>query len=67
VDRNGNMVKGSGRVSGGGSAVLGAYFAELGLPEKTIDIFASPGPNEMYWLETKNLKQLGIKAERIEQ
>ena len=64
-DRNGNMIHGSTRVASGGTAVLGAYFAKLGLPEKTIDILASPGPNEMYWLETKNLKQLGIKAERI--
>ena len=66
VDRNGNTIKGSARVSSGGNAVLGGYLAELGLSETTIDLLASPGPTEMYWLQTKNLKQLCIKAERLD-
>jgi len=56
----------SNHVSSGGSALLGAYLSELGLSAEAIEAFAAPGPNEMYWLETKKLKQLGITAERID-
>ena len=64
-DRNGNIIKGKGAVSSSsGNAVLGAYFAELGLAPKTIATLTEAAPNEMYWLKTKNLKDLGIEATR---
>src|SRR5262245_21808292 len=64
-DRNGNPVTNRAFASSGANAVLGGYLAELGLSPKTIDTLASPGPGQMYWLETKNLKELGIKATRM--
>ena len=65
TDRNGNLVTNRAFPSSGGNAVFGGYLAELGLSPKTIETLASPGPGQMYWLETKNLKELGITATRM--
>ena len=65
--RSGERIKGvAPTVPSGANAVLGAYLSELGVPYKTIDLLVSPGPDDMYWLKTKNLDALGIKATRID-
>ena len=67
VDRNGNRINGAPVYgSSSGNAVLGAYLAELGLAPKTIATLTEAGPGDMYWLKTKNLKDLGIEAKRID-
>jgi hypothetical protein len=65
--RSGERIRGvAATVPSGANAVLGAYLSELGVPYKTIDLLVSPGPDDMYWLKTKNLDALGIKATRID-
>ena len=65
--RSGERIKGvAPAVPSGANAVLGAYLSELGVPYKTIDLLVSPGPADMYWLKTKHLDALGIKATRLD-
>ena len=67
VTKNGERIKGvAPRVPSGANAVLGAYLNELGVPSKSIDLLVSPGSESMYWLKTKNLDALGIKATRLD-
>jgi hypothetical protein len=67
VNRNGERIKGfAPSVPSGANAVLGAYLNELGVPSKSIDLLVSPGSENMYWLKTKHLDALGIKATRLD-
>jgi hypothetical protein len=47
--------------STGASAVVGAYFAELGLSEKAIYYLTVTPPNQMFWLSVETAQKLDIK------
>jgi hypothetical protein len=63
VDKQGSPIKGGKRVPfNGGNALVGAFFYKLGLNEKAIEVLTDAAPTSMYYLTTKRLEELGIKA-----
>jgi hypothetical protein len=65
VDKQGNLKKnGKVRPTSGGNAVLGAFFGQLGLGDEAIRKLTEASPDEMFWLNTKNVQEIGINAER---
>src|SRR5262249_7388145 len=51
--------------STGASAVVGAYYAELGLSDKAIYWLTTAKPDDMLWLNVKFAKDLGIEIESL--
>jgi len=65
-DKQGRMVQNSKtRPSSSGNAVLGAFFGRLGLSDEAITKLTEAGPDEMFYLNTKNIGELGITAVRL--
>jgi len=64
VDNNG---KGTKPVpSSSGNALIGAFYAELGLSDKAIYTLTNPVPTDMYWLSAKSAADLQFSVERWE-
>jgi hypothetical protein len=65
VDKQGNRIKGSKAVpSNGGNALVGAFYSQLGLNDKAIRALTEASPYETFYLNTKNVNELGINAQR---
>jgi hypothetical protein len=60
-----NMTKRGAYVSGGVNALVGAYYAGLGLPDKAIYFFTAAPPQEMFWLKSDMFEKLEVKAEYL--
>jgi hypothetical protein len=52
--------KRGGQVTGAGNALVGAYYADLGLSDKAILYLTSAPPNQMFWLSIKAATELGL-------
>jgi hypothetical protein len=62
-DAGGSMWIGSRSVPyefGAGNALMGAYYAELGLSDKAIVFFTIAHPNNMGWLSAKIVDEIGL-------
>jgi len=67
VDQQGNITKnGKGRTWNAGNALVGAFFSQLGLNDQAIMALTDADFSNMFWLNTKNLKELGITAQRFD-
>jgi hypothetical protein len=67
VDKQGNKVKGGKATPwNGGNALIGAFYNQLGLSDKAIEALTEAAPADMFWLNTKNLNELSIIAQRLE-
>jgi hypothetical protein len=65
VDKAGQMVKGTKPVpSSSGNALVGAFYAELGLSDKAIYTLTDAPPTSMYWLNAKTAADLQFAVER---
>jgi hypothetical protein len=63
VDKQGSPIKGGKKTPfNGGNALVGAFFYQLGLSEKAIETLTDADPTSIFWLNTKRLEELGIKA-----
>jgi hypothetical protein len=63
VDKQGSPVQGgTRRPFNGGNALVGAFFYQLGLSEKAIEALTDAAPTNMFYLNTRRLEELGIKA-----
>ena len=60
-DQQGRMVE-----TGMGNALVGAYYAHLGLSDEAIVYLTKSGPYAMTWLKADDAKKLGITAEIID-
>jgi ATP-dependent protease ClpP protease subunit len=60
-DQQGRMVE-----TGMGNALVGAYYAHLGLSDEAIVHLTKSGPDAMTWLKADDAKKLGITAEIID-
>ncbi|MFL6947347.1 MAG: SH3 domain-containing protein [Xanthobacteraceae bacterium] len=56
----------TGRESGAGNALVGAYLNELGLSAKAIFAMTSAGPTEMAWLTDDRAKAWGLTMETMQ-
>jgi hypothetical protein len=65
TDNQGNRVKGGKATPyNGGNALVGAFFNQIGLNDKAIATLTNAGFDSAFYLNTKNIEELGIKAER---
>jgi hypothetical protein len=53
-------------VSSSGNALVGAYLARLGLPDRAIVFMTSAQPREMAWLDSKVANQFGIDVQELD-
>jgi hypothetical protein len=66
ADKQGRMMKnGKATPSSGGNAMLGAFLGQLGLSDVAIRKLTEAGPHDMFYLNNKNIGELGIAAERL--
>ena len=65
VDKQGNRIR-NGKVTSynGGNALVGAFFSKLGLSDKAIEALTDAEYSSMFYLNTKNIEELGIAAKR---
>ena len=64
-DKQSNRIKGSKLLAyNAGNALVGAFYSQLGLSDKAIETLTNPAPDEAFYLNTKNIGELGINATR---
>jgi hypothetical protein len=64
TDKAGKVVNGTKPVpSSSSNALVGGFFAKLGLSDKAIYTLTVAAPDDMYWLNAKSTSELGIKAD----
>jgi hypothetical protein len=66
ADKQGNIKSGRATPWNGGNALVGAFLYQLGLNEKAIEALTDAAPESMFYLNTKNIGELGITATRLE-
>jgi hypothetical protein len=65
--KQGNIVQnGKTTPSNGGNALVGAFFNQLGLSDEAIRSLTEAAPDDVFYLNTKNINELGINAKRWE-
>lgn len=47
--------------SGSGNAIVGSYYASLGLKDEAIYYLTSSGPGDMFWIDADKARELGIE------
>jgi hypothetical protein len=66
VDKQGNRIKGGKATPyNAGNALVGAFYSQLGLSEKAIEALTDADPSDTFYLNTKNVEELGISAQRL--
>jgi hypothetical protein len=67
LDKQGNVLKNSkGQTWNGGNALVGAFYNQLGLSDEAIMTLTDADYTSIFWLNTKNIQELGITAERFD-
>ena len=65
TDNQGNPLKGGKATPyNAGNALVGAFFNQIGLGDKAIMALTNANSDSVYYLNTNNIEELGIKAER---
>jgi hypothetical protein len=53
-------------ISSSGNALVGAYLARLGLPDRAIIYMTSAPPREMAWLDVSSANQIGLSVKQLD-